>query len=41
MTDIVWSNDDQKFIIIPDGDTATPQQVKEYYENKMRWENDE
>ena len=40
MIDLIWSNDDQKFITIPDGDITTPQQIKEYYENKMRWKHD-
>ena len=34
--DIFWSNDSQKFYTIPDGDEATPKQIKEYYENILR-----
>lgn len=32
---IFWSDEDQKFYTIPDGDEATPSQIKEYYEKKI------
>lgn len=34
MVDIFCSNDDQCFYTYPDGDIATPKQIKDYYENK-------
>ena len=34
--DIFWSNESQEFYTIPDGDVATPKQIKEYYENRLR-----
>lgn len=34
--EIFWSNDDQAFHTIPDGDKATHQEIKKYYENKLR-----
>ena len=30
---LFWSDEDQKFYTIPDGDIATHKQVKEYYED--------
>lgn len=30
---IYWSEEDQNFYTIPDGDKATPKQIKDYYEN--------
>lgn len=33
---IFWSDEDQKFYTIPDGDEATDKQIKEYYEQKLR-----
>lgn len=34
MNEIFWSDDDQKFHTIPDGDEATHQQIKDYYARK-------
>lgn len=33
-TDLVWSDDSQKFITIPDGDEATHEQIKRYFERR-------
>ena len=32
--DLVWSQEDQKFITIPDGNEATHEQIKRYFESK-------
>lgn len=34
MSNVFWSIEDQKFYTIPDGDEATHQQIKEYFESK-------
>ena len=34
--EIIWSDDEQKFITMPDGDTATHFEIKEYYESKTK-----
>jgi len=36
MMQIIYSEEDQKFYTIPDGDVATYQQIKEYYENERK-----
>ena len=33
---IFYNDKDQKFYTIPDGDIATHQQIKEYYENERK-----
>ena len=35
MVQIIYNIEDQKFYTIPDGDVATHQQIKEYFENKI------
>lgn len=32
---IFYSEEDGQFYTIPDGDIATPEQIKQYYENKI------
>ena len=32
---IFYSEEDSQFYTIPDGDVATPEQIKQYYENKI------
>lgn len=32
--DIIWSEDDQAYITIPDGSIATHQQIREHFEPK-------
>lgn len=39
MMQIIYSEEDQKFYTIPDGDIATHQQIKEYYENERKYNN--
>lgn len=34
MQEIFWSDEDQKFITLPDGDEATHKQIKDYYSKK-------
>jgi len=34
--EIFYNDEDQKFYTIPDGDIATYQQIKEYYENERK-----
>ena len=34
--EIFYNEEDQKFYTIPDGDIATHQQIKEYYENERK-----
>ena len=41
MSNVFWSIEDQKFYTIPDGDEATHQQIKEYYESKQQIKNKE
>ena len=36
--EIFWSEESQEFITIPDGDTATPREIKNYYENNKEIE---
>lgn len=36
MIQIIYNKEDQKFYTIPDEDTATHQQIKEYYENERK-----
>lgn len=36
--EIVWSDENQEFITIPDGDIATHKEIKDYYENKKEIE---
>lgn len=38
--EIFLNNEDKQFYIIPDGDIATHQQIKEYYENKRKDKNE-
>lgn len=33
--ELFWSEEDQQFYKIPDGDIATPKEIKEYYERKI------
>lgn len=35
---LIWSNEDQCYITIPDGDVATHKQIKEYYEQFKDYE---
>lgn len=36
MIQIIYNEEDQKFYTIPDGDIATHQQIKKYFENKIK-----
>lgn len=34
MVEIFWDEESKTFYTIPDGDVATPEQIKEYYEKR-------
>lgn len=34
--EIIYNREDQKFFTIPDGDVATHEQIKEYFDNKLK-----
>lgn len=36
--EIIWSDENQEFITIPDGDIATHKEIKDYYEKKKEIE---
>lgn len=36
MSNIVYNENSQKFLVLPDGDTATHKQIKEEYDSRIR-----